>query len=246
MGDRPGFPRNSAVHGASAPARIEVQLARLGADPLVAETAVLPEADTRRAASIPCPRQRSRFLAARCLLRRLLASRLGCPPKALSIVQAGGGKPRLAEGGIEFSLSRRGHWCAVALSADCPVGVDLEPIVPFPGMEDVAARFFPPQARAALAAAAPEQRPAVFFIWWTRIEAAVKAAGCGLDDAASCLRQVSHLYCGNAQGLALAVAAQSSAPLVVAWRAPQNSRLIQATQAGPASCLNRVPEASPT
>jgi phosphopantetheinyl transferase len=89
-------------------------------------------------------------------------------------------------------------------------------------MHEVAAQFFPRQAREALAAAGPQERLAVFFRCWTRIEAALKAAGCGLDEAASCLRRTSQLSCGKAPGLALAVAAQSGAPLIVDWRPPQS------------------------
>lgn len=211
------------LHTGTRPPRLEVRLARLGSEPPDADLVALPDADLRRAATIRCPRERSQFLAARSLLRHLLASRLACPPRALDIVQDDHGKPRLAGGGIEFSLSRRGRWCAVALSADCPVGVDLEPIRPFPGMDDVAAQFFPRQAREALAAAGPQERSAVFFRWWTRIEAAVKAAGCGLDEAASCLRRTSQLSCGKAHALALAVAAQSRGPLIVDWRPPRSA-----------------------
>jgi len=82
------------------------------------------------------------------LLRRLLALRLGCAPAEIAVVRGQDGKPRLRGGELEFSVSRRARWCAVALSADCAVGVDLEPVRAFAGMDDVAAAFFPPPARA--------------------------------------------------------------------------------------------------
>jgi len=69
----------------------------------------------------------------------------------------------------------------------------------------------------AFAAAAPEEQPTVFFRWWTRIEAAVKASGRGLDAAASCLDGVVLDSCEAVPGLALAVAARNTSPLVVEW-----------------------------
>jgi len=154
------------------------------------------------------------------LLRRLLALRLGCAPAEIAVVRGQDGKPRLRGGELEFSVSRRARWCAVALSADCAVGVDLEPVHAFAGMDDVAAAFFPPPARAAYAAAAPRERPAVFFRWWTRLEAAGKAAGCGLAGAAACLDRVTCRSGWSPKGIAVAVAGLGRVPLIARWHAP--------------------------
>jgi len=123
----------------------------------------LQDVDRQRAAEIPSLPQRTAFLAARRLLRELLAAQLGCPPAAVPIFTGPDGKPRLAYGNIEFSLSHRDRWCAVALSTGAPVGVDIEPIRPLPGMDAVVAEFFPSVARTAFAAAAPGQEEIVFF-----------------------------------------------------------------------------------
>lgn len=155
--------------------------------------------------------------APRTVLREVLAARIGCPPAAVDIIRGESGKPRLAGGEIEFSVSHCDGWCAVALSAECEVGVDVEPIRPLEGMAGIAAAFFPPPARAEYAAAAPHRRPAVFFYWWTRVEAALKAAGRGLDDALSAFQGVSCASCDAVPGLAFAVAARSGRPLVVEW-----------------------------
>ncbi len=146
----------------------------------------LPDADRQRAAEITSLPQRAAFLAARKALRELLGARLGCPPAAAPIFSGPDGKPRLASGNIEFSLSRRDRWCAVALSADASVGIDVEPVRTLAGMDEIVAEFFPSVARTAFDSAAPDQRQIVFFRWWTRIEAAVKASGRGLDSSISC------------------------------------------------------------
>jgi len=178
----------------------------------------LPDADRRRAAKILSLPQRAAFLASRKALRELLGARLGCPPAAAAIFSGPDGKPRLATGNIEFSLSRRDRWCAVALSADAPVGIDVEPIRPLAGMDEIVAEFFPSVARTAFASAAPDQRQIVFFRWWTRIEAAVKASGRGLDSSISCFDGVTYQSCEVVPGLAVAVAVAGEGPAIIDWR----------------------------
>jgi 4'-phosphopantetheinyl transferase len=177
----------------------------------------LPDTDRQRAAEIRSLPQRAEFLAARKALRELLAARLGCPPAAVPIFSGPNGKPRLASGDIEFSLSRRDRWCAVALSADAPVGIDIETVRPLAGMDEIVAAFFPPVARAALASATPDQRQIVFFRWWTRIEAAVKATGRGLDSSISCFDGVFCQTCEVVSGLAGAVAVAGEGPAIIDW-----------------------------
>jgi len=178
----------------------------------------LPDADRQRAAKILSLPQRAAFLAARKALRELLGARLGCPPADVPIFSGPDGKPRLASGNIEFSLSRRDHWCAVALSADAPVGIDVEPVRPLAGMDEIVAEFFPSVARAAFASATPDQRQIVFFRWWTRIEAAVKASGRGLDFSTSCFEGVVYQSCEVVPGLAVAVAVESEGPVTIDWQ----------------------------
>jgi len=177
----------------------------------------LTDADRQRAAEMRSLPQRAAFLAARKALRELLGACLGCPPAEAPIISGPDGKPRLASGNIEFSLSRRDCWCAIALSADASVGIDVEPVRPLAGMDEIVAEFFPPVARAAFASAAPDQRRIVFFRWWTRIEAAVKATGLGLDSSNSCFDGVVYQTCEVVPGLAVAVAVAGEGPVVIDW-----------------------------
>jgi phosphopantetheinyl transferase len=222
-------PSDSAV-------RVEVHLVRLASlCQAAASIATLSESERRFAAGIGSQPRRTSFLAARVLLRELLARRLGCLPATVPIIRQADGRPRLERGGIELSLSHPDGWIAVALSTDCAIGVDAEPVRPLAGMAEVVSEFFPPAARAEFAAASPDRQPSVFFRWWTRIEAAVKATGRGLDDAPACLEEVACESRDVVPGLASAVAARTQGPLVVDWHvAPHPQSAQQApTHVGP-------------
>lgn len=121
---------------------------------------------------------RLRSVAAGLLLRRFV----GLAP--LSYGPAG--KP-CAPGGRGFSLSHSGEFAVIALD-DAAVGVDIEPPrVPAPAL-----------LRRALTeeeqryAAGDAQR----FTWlWTRKEAALKWAGCGLGEPLRCVQVLSDERC---------------------------------------------------
>jgi 4'-phosphopantetheinyl transferase len=203
---------------AAVAARVEVHLVRLDTVPDDHSHRGLDAGELRRAARISLAAERRGFLAAHRVLRALLAERLGCAPEAVAIVAGAGGKPVLVGGGPAFSLSRRDRWCAVALSDDCAVGVDVEPIRPLSEAGLGVADLLPAAARAEVAAAPAEQRAAVLLRWWTRVEAAVKACGQGLDDAVSCVDRAPQLLCETVAGVALSVAGLTRAPLLVDWR----------------------------
>jgi 4'-phosphopantetheinyl transferase len=208
-----------SIMSSQAPIKVEAHLLSLDGALEDGEYYIaLPDADLRRAAEISSLPQRAAFLAARKALRELLAARLGCQPAETPIISGPDGKPRLASGNIEFSLSRRDRWCAVALSADAPVGIDVEPVRPLAGMDEIVAEFFPSIARTAFASAAPDQRQLVFYRWWTRIEAAVKASGRGLDSSISCFEGVVYQTCEVAPGLAVAVAVAGEGPVIIDWQ----------------------------
>jgi phosphopantetheinyl transferase len=202
--------------------RILVQVSRLDldADDLGRRQGLTP-ADLHRAAAIRHPRARAGFLAARHSLRAHLAARLGCRPEEVPLRVDSGGKPHLAGCGPSFSVARSQDWCAIAISDDCPVGVDVEVIRPVADVDAVVDHLFPPLGRAELRAASPADRPAVFLRWWTRIEAAVKACGVGLDAAAACLVRAPQETCDGLSGLALSAAgAVEGASPEVEWRSP--------------------------
>lgn len=112
-----------------------------------------------------------RAIHTRASLRRLLASYLDLPAKALVFVQGPYGKPSLAMPlGLEFNVSHSSGLGLIALSTVGPVGVDIEVV----------------QSDQALAELAPLLGPAEMtdnlIERWVVKEAALKALGLGITE----------------------------------------------------------------
>lgn len=122
------------------------------------------------------------YLVAHVALRVVLAGRLECAPADIGYdrapcVRCGAphGRPVLRGGGAEFSLARSAAHVLIVVD-DQAIGVDVE-LVRDSG---AASSQLHPRERAALAAAAPSERNALFAACWTRKEAYLKAVGVGL------------------------------------------------------------------
>jgi 4'-phosphopantetheinyl transferase len=124
------------------------------------------------------PLLRRRFVAARGLLRELLAPLLCVLPEELEIEAGAGGKPRV-DGGPFFNLAHCGELAVFALGP-AEVGVDVERVRPLRDRDRVAAEVFTPRERSALDTVAAERRDEAFAVGWTRKESYLKARGDGL------------------------------------------------------------------
>lgn len=122
-------------------------------------------------------------LAARALLRAILASATGMPPTAIPIVRSHSGKPLLAGEGPHFNVSHSGAWIAIAVSTVGAVGVDIEAArTAFPETlrHGLSRRMTPRGRRASMSS----DDGAMFGVW-TRMEAILKLSGdgmSGMDD----------------------------------------------------------------
>ena len=151
--------------------------------------AQLDETERARAERFHFERDRNHFVAARGLLRVLLAEILPKPAAPISFVYGAHGKPALAGAHprIHFNLSHSSGWAMYAL-AECEVGIDLESYARLDQDERDLARL----ARKILSARElefwqaqpePEERRKLFLRAWTRKEACAKASGRGVFDA---------------------------------------------------------------
>ncbi|MFP5020614.1 4'-phosphopantetheinyl transferase family protein [Pseudonocardia phyllosphaerae] len=156
--------------------------------------ALLDDHERERMAAFRRDDDRARYLAAHALVRIVVADRIsadrisadGIPDDrttAAALVldrtcRCGKphGKPRVAGGGPEFSLTHSGQLVGVAVS-DEPVGLDVEQHRPLSALDGLAEHVL---SRAELAAGVPA--PADFLVTWTRKEALLKATGEGLSS----------------------------------------------------------------
>ncbi|MFG1757444.1 4'-phosphopantetheinyl transferase family protein [Micromonospora echinofusca] len=122
---------------------------------------------------------RAERLAARALLRLLLAAELGRTAGATPIAAHDGGQPHLPEWPeVSVSLSHDAGTVAAALGRGIPVGVDVQ--VPVPAPPALLRRCCAPAVRAALDRLPEPARDREFAWIWTVQEACVKATGAGL------------------------------------------------------------------
>jgi 4'-phosphopantetheinyl transferase len=165
---------------------------------------------------------RERFLVGCTLAKTVLAAYAGQRPAEVRFDRTcrecaqPHGKPVLAGGGFEHSVTHSGDLIAVAVAAQ-PVGVDVEqldgrarPLGDGADSQALAALVLSDQEQAALARVRPSARSRAFLVAWTRKEAVTKATGDGMRASFS----------------DVIVAGPPGAPLLVAWPYPEDPRSV--------------------
>jgi 4'-phosphopantetheinyl transferase len=149
---------------------------------LPALRALLSDDERARAARFLRREDAVRSIVARAGLRILLGRQTGIAPRDLSFVYGANGKPALAPPApvLHFNVSHSGDVVLVALSFDCPVGVDVEQMQPLPDAGGMVDYVLTPSERALYAALDAAERDAAFYRAWTCKEALAKATGDGL------------------------------------------------------------------
>lgn len=128
-----------------------------------------------------------RFAIGRLRLREMLGELLGVAPAAVPIRIGLHGKPALARAaqgsGLRFSIAHCDDLLLVALTRLGDVGIDVERVRPIERWARVADRVFGAPDRAAIGReiAAGDEPSSVFFRFWCRGEAELKAIGCGIS-----------------------------------------------------------------
>lgn len=167
----------------------EVQLWRVDLEAIASDESrwqqVLSSDELTRAARFHFQRDRQHFVAARALLRTILAGYLATDPNGLSFSYSKQEKPALspvhADSGVTFNVSHSGGIALFAFTRRREIGVDVEQLRPDSDCEAIARRFFSTREQSQLAALPAEQKVAAFFRCWTRKEAYIKATGDGLS-----------------------------------------------------------------
>lgn len=165
------------------PGHVHVWLASL--DDAAADEAVfdgsLSDEERGRARQLLFAPDRRRFLLSHLVLRGLLGRYLARHPSAIHLTHGPWGKPRLVDPvGIDFNLAHSGGLAAYAFGRDRQVGIDIERIRPMLSAMTLADRYFTQFEAQALEQTSDAERTALFFSYWVRKEAVLKASGYGL------------------------------------------------------------------
>jgi 4'-phosphopantetheinyl transferase len=153
-------------------------------DELACVRTALTQDEIKRASAFKFELDRSRFIAARGILRQLLGHYTECEPRSIRMEYNHWGKPSLAgrsaRNDIRFNLSHSHGLAVYAIAHEREVGVDVEMIQPEFVNERVAEHFFSRAEVESLRVLPFEHQVEAFFACWTRKEAYIKAIGRGL------------------------------------------------------------------
>lgn len=145
------------------------------------------------------PQDKNHYIAARGILRSILAEYLHTNPELIKFTYTPQGKPYLANNNkkssveyknvIQFNLSHSQGLALYAIAVDRPLGIDLEYCRPLPNALALAKRWFLPSEYQELLPQSNRvsqcEQEKTFFRLWTAKEAYLKATGVGLRDLAT-------------------------------------------------------------
>jgi 4'-phosphopantetheinyl transferase len=167
----------------------EVHVLRVCLDPDTPEIDTLPgilSADElARAGRFHFEKDQKRFIAARGMLRQILGQYLGKKPNEICFEYNSFGKPVLAANPgsdkLCFNLSHSGEFALYAVSRGRNIGIDIERVRNNVAVGQIARRFFSEAEIRLLERIDKDLRSEVFFQYWTRKEAFLKAIGEGIS-----------------------------------------------------------------
>jgi 4'-phosphopantetheinyl transferase len=141
---------------------------------------ILSAEERERAARFHFAEDASRFRRCRAMLRLGLGWYLGRNPQGIVLRVGKFGKPYV-DGGLYFNVSHVGGLGAIAFATRGEVGVDVEAVNRSVEAMEIASSYFTATETASIASKGTEpERNSVFLRLWTRKEAVLKAAGCGI------------------------------------------------------------------
>lgn len=142
---------------------------------------LLDSAERSYAAGMQNERLREQYIQGHGLLRLLLGCYLHVPPASLNFARTERGKPFAVDfPELHFNLSHSDSKWLLAVTSQALVGVDIEIIKPRTQLAGLVGRCFSTEEQAYWQSLPETDQLAVFFDFWTRKEAFVKAVGQGI------------------------------------------------------------------
>jgi phosphopantetheinyl transferase len=194
-----------------------------------------------------------RYATGRRILRELLGRAVGVAPASLPLREGMHGKPylhrQLGDRSLWFSVAHSEDLIVVAMSRTADVGIDLERARSIEQWQRVADRVLDRSERAQLdrAVAEGEDAGSAFLRHWCRVEAELKAIGCGiagLEDHRAGLRPAG-LQIADLPALPLPAELAATGARYQAAVALCSPRRDSLRQMAPASNQPRIPTSSP-
>lgn len=151
-----------------------------------------------RAERFHFPEDRKKFILARGMLKKILGRYLETAPEEIVLGCGPYGRPELANRALRFNVSHSHGFALFALAPEREIGVDIEYINSDLPIGDIAEQVFPELEVVILGMLPEEMREKVFFTFWTRREALLKARGTGFACGREALRKLSWEFQDNA------------------------------------------------
>ena len=122
-----------------------------------------------------------KYIKTRAVLREILGSHLNCSPQNVIIRAGDYGKPFVADNLVHFNLSHTGNSFVIAISNCTELGVDIEQCVPRKNLSSLVKKCFSNIEADYWTTLPDQQKIEMFFHFWVRKEAFVKAVGRGIS-----------------------------------------------------------------
>ncbi|MBM1106812.1 4'-phosphopantetheinyl transferase superfamily protein [Aurantibacter crassamenti] len=143
---------------------------------------ILSKDELLKASKFRFNKDRSVYITARFLLRKLIGSYLGIAPKEIVFEYSEFGKPSyLKNVDLDFNVSHSGNRIIIGFSKEYNLGVDIERIKKDFDPLELAENVFSDDEIRALSATNDSEKFQAFYRGWTRKESFIKAVGEGLS-----------------------------------------------------------------
>jgi len=141
---------------------------------------LLNDDEKQKADKYTRPEFQKKYVKTRGVLRKILASYLDVEPKCVGIKIGDYGKPYLAEDSVNFNLSHTGNKFVLAVGNVGDMGIDLEQHKDRKNLSGLVEKCFSDEERVYWHSLSEMQKTQMFFRFWVRKEAFVKAVGRGI------------------------------------------------------------------
>ncbi|MBN1819076.1 MAG: 4'-phosphopantetheinyl transferase superfamily protein [Prolixibacteraceae bacterium] len=139
---------------------------------------LLSEEEKKRAKAFRFENDKLNYITCHGILRKILSKETGKKPENLSFLNDKNNKPYLNRYNIFFNISHTKEMCAIAISEENELGIDIEKIKENKYYKDIAEKHFTIEELAFLSVS--ENPLKDFYLIWTRKEAFLKNTGTGI------------------------------------------------------------------